>query len=476
MQIISPNNILANAMTGTIDMLRPRLQASNPDLVAMCVGTQINGTPHLGTGLVQTAAFLLAEAARRAFAVDVVVRFGALDNAPHSIVTDAGSGHAYQQTYHHALGAGGVRDLMVSYYRDLFEALSAATGVDYEVETYTTQQTHPAFRWEFLATLGRLDQIRWPLAPSHGQVHLRFPCPECGWAEKRAERTRLVRAGSGGADFAATCLTHGDYEVSVTAESCAYVDLSTLYRNLVKERMAARGEATLSVMVKGGDWAYGAQLVDEAFAQLPGPLPPPRVFAPMVLTDTGAKLSKSLIRDGTVPPPPGAGAWMLNTTAWPGSVESFADAMVWLVGKMFADPRNFYRSYTAQELDRIMGHRPAHEPHVRARRLNLYRQYFDLVATGSKTIEVRVQYPNLRSLAEGDHITFVCGHDEVTTRVKRVARYTTFEEMMDAEGAERVNPTSSREQQLANIRRIYGPEKEALGVLAIEIELIAPPR
>ncbi|MGN9846907.1 hypothetical protein ACTMTI_53350 [Nonomuraea sp. H19] len=180
-----------------------------------------------------------------------------------------------------------------------------ATGVDYEVETYTTQQHDPVFRHEFLATLGRLEQIRWPLAPSHGQVHLRLPCPECGWAEKSAERTKLVRAGSGGADFAAVCTDHGPYGVAVTADTGAYPDLATLYRNLVKERMAMRDPVTLSVMVKGGDSAYGCQLVDEAFALLPDLAPPPRIFTPMVLTDTGAKLSKSLIRDGKVPPPPG---------------------------------------------------------------------------------------------------------------------------------------------------------------------------
>jgi ASC-1-like (ASCH) protein len=106
------------------------------------------------------------------------------------------------------------------------------------------------------------------------------------------------------------------------------------------------------------------------------------------------------------------------------------------------------------------------------REMNLYRRYFDLVTDGSKTIEVRVQYPNLRNLAAGDHIRFACGRDECLTRVKRVARYVSFEQMIDAEGAERVNPTSLREQQLANIRRIYGPEKEALGVLAIEIERV----
>ncbi|GAA3427744.1 ASCH domain-containing protein [Streptosporangium sandarakinum] len=87
----------------------------------------------------------------------------------------------------------------------------------------------------------------------------------------------------------------------------------------------------------------------------------------------------------------------------------------------------------------------------------------------------RVQYPNLRTLAAGDHIRFVCGHDDALTRVKRVTRYRTFEDLLDSEGPERVNPASPRDQQLANIRRIYGPGKGALGVLAIEIELVGEP-
>jgi hypothetical protein len=57
-----------------------------------------------------------------------------------------------------------------------------------------------------------------------------------------------------------------------------------------------------------------------------GLAPPPRVFAPMVLTDTGAKLSKSLIREGKVPPPPGAHPWMLDVTRWPGDIDSYIDA------------------------------------------------------------------------------------------------------------------------------------------------------
>lgn len=37
-------------------------------------------------------------------------------------------------------------------------------------------------------------------------------------------------------------------------------------------------------------------------------------------------------------------------------------------------------------------------------------------------------------------------------------------------------PTATRDDQLADIRQIYSPEREVLGVVAIGIELLDPPR
>ncbi|MFI8894859.1 ASCH domain-containing protein [Streptomyces paradoxus] len=111
---------------------------------------------------------------------------------------------------------------------------------------------------------------------------------------------------------------------------------------------------------------------------------------------------------------------------------------------------------------------------ARRHELNLYRRYFDLVAAGRKTIEVRVRYPHLADMAAGDTIRFrIKGTDETCdVRVLRVAQYPNFEALLDGEGPANVNPTSTREQQLANIRSIYPPEKEALGALAIEMKLL----
>ncbi|SMC83480.1 ASC-1 homology (ASCH) domain-containing protein [Lentzea albidocapillata] len=477
--LVSPNSILANALLRSIDLLRPRVHAARPKRIEFVVGTQINGAPHLGTNLVQTAAFLLAKIARREFSIDTVVRFGALDNAPYTVELDPETHHAYQQTYFHALGKDRISELIEGYYQAFFRSLSEATDTEYAVETYTDQQATPGFRAEFLRTLERLEDIRWWMAPSHGVVHIRVPCPDCGWAEKRADRTKLAHLDEDGATFTAVCLDHGAYEVHIDPEDDApYLDLATLYRNLVKERAFGRDTDVLHVMLKGGDWAFGCQLVDGALGALgtPAAQMPIRVFTPQVLAPTGAKLSKSLLREqGRAALPPDVEPWMLDTTAWPGSVDDYVDALVWLVGELLTDPKHFFRSFTVKELGRLMTMRPT-EPAVRAHEMGIYKRYFDLIATGRKTTEIRVNDSSRRNIKPGSLIRFNCQGDNVLTRVTKVNRYTSFEEMFDHEPVASVNPTATRDDQLANIRQIYPPEREALGVVAIGIELVDPPR
>jgi hypothetical protein len=104
------------------------------------------------------------------------------------------------------------------------------------------------------------------------------------------------------------------------------------------------------------------------------------------LAPTGAKLSKSLLREQ------GKGAlradvepWMLDTTAWPGSVDDHVDALVWMVGELLTDPKHFFRSFTVKELGRLMTVRPA-ESAVRAHEMGIYKRYFDLIAQGRRPL------------------------------------------------------------------------------------------
>jgi ASC-1-like (ASCH) protein len=108
------------------------------------------------------------------------------------------------------------------------------------------------------------------------------------------------------------------------------------------------------------------------------------------------------------------------------------------------------------------------------REINIRREYLKLIIDGVKTVEVRVGYPRMRSIQPGQELTFVSGDQRVPTIVRRVTEYRSFEEMLDREDARSIggNLGESRENLLAVIKSIFPPEKERLGVLAIEIELV----
>lgn len=126
-------------------------------------------------------------------------------------------------------------------------------------------------------------------------------------------------------------MDHGPYEAHIDPEdNQLYLDLATLYRNLVKERSFGRDTKTLHVMMRGGDWAFGGQLVDGALGALGTPPAhmPIRVFTPQVLTPTGAKLSKSLLREegkNVYPPTSSRGC----STQRPGLATSTITSMDW---------------------------------------------------------------------------------------------------------------------------------------------------
>ncbi|MFJ3667774.1 hypothetical protein ACIPSE_15115 [Streptomyces sp. NPDC090106] len=357
---VSPNTVLANALLRAEDVLTPRILATPPARIVLVVGTQINGAPHIGTSLVQSLAFAMAARLCDRFGILTEVVFSALDNAPYQQATDPVSGHRYQRAYAQAIDEQALTGLVDALYQPLFTALSRRLGIPYRVETYTQQQAGEHFRRTWLRLLPRLNAARWWLAPSTGTPHLRIPCsqPGCGWAEKHAERTRVHLTDRDTATVAAVCLHHGPYQATITPTTGAYLDLATLYRNLVKELALTnpREGCTLHVMVKGGDWVFGSLLIDEALqavgltrAQLPA-----RLFCPQVVTDTGAKLSKSLIREGRATGPTGAADWMLDTRQWPGSVTEYADQLLAMTETMLSDPRHFFRSYSAAEIGRLI--------------------------------------------------------------------------------------------------------------------------
>lgn len=211
-------------------------------------------------------------------------------------------------------------------------------------------------------------------------------------------------------------------------------------------------------MVKGGDRVFGSVLIDNALTAigLVGAQLPTRPFCPQVVTDSGEKCrsrSSETARRRRCPQAlhrgcstPGCGPARCPST--PNGCST----------------RPTYCSPTCGSLPRALGRRnrlpdvptdeERHDPMsntrtARMHELNLYRRYFDLVAIGRKTIEVRVKYPHLADMTAGDTIRFRIKDTDETcdVRVLRVAEYPDFEALLDSEG-----PTQGRRAAGARAR------------------------
>jgi len=94
-------------------------------------------------------------------------------------------------------------------------------------------------------------------------------------------------------------------------------------------------------------------------------------------------------------------------------------------------------------------------------------QYLAQILNGRKTIEVRVGYSNINRLQVGDQLLLNNVHRFV---IRRIGRYSSFEELLAHENSGAIAPDLAVDELLDNIGHIYPPEKEALGVVALEIE------
>jgi ASC-1-like (ASCH) protein len=104
---------------------------------------------------------------------------------------------------------------------------------------------------------------------------------------------------------------------------------------------------------------------------------------------------------------------------------------------------------------------------VRTKTLWIRDEYLGLILEGRKTIEVRVAYANIARLERGDQLLLNDRHPFV---IRRVARYADFDELLRQEDAASIAPDLEPDALRSALRALYPPDKEALGVVALEIE------
>ncbi len=93
-------------------------------------------------------------------------------------------------------------------------------------------------------------------------------------------------------------------------------------------------------------------------------------------------------------------------------------------------------------------------------------EYLQQILTGRKTVEVRVAYGNIARLQVGDRLLL---NEQYPFVIGRIGRYANFEELLAHEDSAAIAPDLPPGQLLGAMRAIYPSDKEALGVVALEI-------
>jgi putative RNA 2'-phosphotransferase len=103
---------------------------------------------------------------------------------------------------------------------------------------------------------------------------------------------------------------------------------------------------------------------------------------------------------------------------------------------------------------------------ARAKTLWLKDEYLAQILAGRKTIEVRVAYANIARLQPGDRLLLNDRHPYV---IRRIGHYASFVELLAREDPAAIAPDLAPDALLGALRAIYPAEKEALGVVALEL-------
>lgn len=107
------------------------------------------------------------------------------------------------------------------------------------------------------------------------------------------------------------------------------------------------------------------------------------------------------------------------------------------------------------------------------RTLRIAPDLLNPIASGQKTIEIRVGYPDtIKKIRPRDKVLLQTHRDILMATVRDVRKYRTLDLALRGEDYKRIIPGRSYASVLHRLKTIYPPSKEKLGVYAIEFEKV----
>lgn len=311
-------------------------------------GSQITNHPHLGTMVSAMCAYAIAKHIAEQNDVPSRVNFTFLENEGGIVKIVNGIKYQRMLCDEH----GGAFEEYLNSFRDMFSKMSSLSGVPLTVDSYRDLQAKPLARKTLLKIIDNQNTIIPIVTPLRDKVGIRFKCPECNYLDKHYKTLEMTEYVPGEmARFTSRCFDHGEHEHTITPSNQDFFDVSGMIRNIMKEVvLGSQSGRSYPIIIKGSDWIPTAMMVSEALEELgySRNQRPQRMFTPLVLDWSGAKLSKSEIEDEKSP-----------FLSYPEFIKTYgAEGLKKLwdeVSSWTGDTRKFYRHYTVDFFENILG-------------------------------------------------------------------------------------------------------------------------
>ena len=101
--------------------------------------------------------------------------------------------------------------------------------------------------------------------------------------------------------------------------------------------------------------------------------------------------------------------------------------------------------------------------------LRIQDRFLKMITSGRKSLEIRVGYAHIKTIKPGASIRFIANAGQMLCSVADVRSYRSLDSMIKHEDVRKALPGLAEDEALAQLRRIYPPEKERLGIVVLEL-------
>jgi hypothetical protein len=280
---------IAHILNDVTDLIKNRIKGKN--LVKINISLQLNGLPHIGTIYYIASAFSLAKKINSNLNIDCKVVFHGLDNVNVAIKEQESGTKIVKE----------IKDIesdLIDKYLKILNIFKKINKINYEIKKYSYIQEQPIVRKTIISILQSYEKYSEILNPKNNRINIRIKCPICGSLEKEGTNIKFYTQKEY-VIIEDICLKHGKYKVKLMPDNQEYIDCNTALRDVMYNIQFQHENETsnnLNILYDGSDWSgtWDSRINSETLMMLGRKVKIVRIFAPLILDQTGAKISKSI--------------------------------------------------------------------------------------------------------------------------------------------------------------------------------------